>query len=134
MMDDTPAKMLIHQAYSLPAILALLVRDDHTVEIRSFYIQDRGQGGGSKVLRAITDLADDLDVTLEVCPLSAVEHGWWNNEEDVSDSLNQNDLVAWYIRNGFLHVPHHDRWSVQKYDDYMVRRPRSDQSVAPRAS
>jgi hypothetical protein len=72
----------------LPANLALIKVNDHTVETRSIYVMEPGQGAGWMILRVITKLADDLGMTLEVLPRSAVEHGWWTDDEDFSDALN----------------------------------------------
>jgi hypothetical protein len=119
--NQTAANLLISQASSLPANLALIKVNDHTVKIRSIYVMERGHGAGSMILRVITKLADDLGVTLEVLPRSAVEHGWWTDDEDFSDALNQDDLEKWYLRHGFDYIRDHDEL---KNDDYMIRKQR----------
>jgi hypothetical protein len=73
------------------------------------------------ILTVITKLADDLGVNLEALPQSAVEHGWWTDDEDFSDALNQDDLDKWYLRHGFDYIRDHNEL---KNDDYMIRRPR----------
>lgn len=69
--------------------------------------QYRGQGHGSRLLRRVTDDADEHGATLVLMPIP-------------SGPLDRKALVAWYRRHGFEWgkpgTPHHH---------YLVRFPRS---------
>jgi hypothetical protein len=119
--NQTPAHSLISPASSLPANLASIKVNDHTVNTRSVHVMEWGQRACSMILRVITKLSDDLGMTLEVLPRSAVEHGWWTDDEDYSDALNQDDLEKWCLRHGFDYIRDHDEL---ENDDRMIRKLR----------
>lgn len=123
--SEAHAQMLIDQIsqMALVAKVVLVQIDDTTVELRSMYASQRGQGAGSVALRAITSLADQLGVTLECLPRSAVDHGW-DHDEDFTDAPDQRQLEAWYGRYGFTSIPNRDPDGDMEFDEYLIRHPK----------
>ena len=70
-------------------------------------IDQRGKGVGSKMLKELTDMADEHNVTLS---LEALPFGG-------GPQVEQEDLIKWYERNGFELTPSLDS------DEFMVRLP-----------
>ena len=70
-------------------------------------INQRGKGVGSKMLKELTDMADEHNVTLS---LEAFPFGG-------GPQVEQEDLIKWYERNGFELTPSLDS------DEFMVRLP-----------
>jgi hypothetical protein len=121
----TPSDMFRRDAIALrdrgalPSKFTLGHIDEHTVELISIYSEERGKGHGTTTMKALCELADKYEVTLELLPRSAVQYGWDDGDEDFDDALGQEALEEWYFGMGFDNDPYSDT----DKSDMLIRLP-----------
>jgi hypothetical protein len=81
------------------------------VRVKDLSSNEKGQGHASKLLRAVTDLADKHGVTME---LTASPYG------DEKTRLDHDQLKSFYGRHGFTNEPGYDEAL-----GYMIREPQN---------
>lgn len=94
-----------------------LANGDDTLFLQDIYTEPLAQGKGkaSKILKEITNYADKNN---EIISLRASIGGHYN----IESGLNQDKLIKWYEKNGFVKSPNASKFGVDNI--FMVREPK----------